>query len=134
MNPKTGEIIAMANYPDYDPNNFTEVYEMGRVDLVKYPNPSFDLFGVDLYVVDTQSGSFFANIDGKRLNLRQATDSEIAVPAIPKYMYKNKFGAGVYVNDIITSLYEPGSVFKAITTAIAIDTGEINPDDTYYDK
>ena len=49
-------------------------------------------------------------------------------------MYKNKFGAGVYVNDIITSMYEPGSVFKAVTAAIGIDSGEIEPEDTYYDK
>ena len=34
----------------------------------------------------------------------------------------------------MSSLYEPGSVFKAITTAIGIDTGEIKPDDTYYDR
>lgn len=44
MNPKTGAIIAMANYPDYDPNDFTEVYEVERVNMMKYPNPDFDLF------------------------------------------------------------------------------------------
>jgi stage V sporulation protein D (sporulation-specific penicillin-binding protein) len=35
---------------------------------------------------------------------------------------------------VVSSLYEPGSVFKAITTAIGIDTGEIRPDDIYYDR
>lgn len=134
MNPKTGAVIAMANYPDYNPNNFTEVSEMEKVNTLVYPNPSNDLFGVDLYVVDTQSGSFFANIEGKRLKLRLATENEVAVFAIPKFMYKNKFWAGVYTNDTLTALYEPGSVFKAITTAIGIDTGEIDPNDTYYDK
>lgn len=134
MNPKTGAVIAMVNYPDYNPNNFTDVYEMERVNMTKYPNPNADLFGVDLYVIDTQSGSFFANIDGKRLKFRTATDAEIGVYAIPKYMYKNKYGAWVYVNDVLTALYEPGSVFKAITTAIGLDTGEIDPEDTYYDK
>lgn len=44
MNPKTGAIIAMANYPDYDPNDFTEVYEIERVNMIRYPNPDFDLF------------------------------------------------------------------------------------------
>lgn len=44
MNPKTGAIIAMANYPDYDPNSFTDVYEIERVSPIKYPNPTADLF------------------------------------------------------------------------------------------
>ncbi len=38
------------------------------------------------------------------------------------------------MNDTIGSLYEPGSVFKAITVAIGIDTGDIKPTDTYFDK
>lgn len=134
MNPKSWAIIAMANYPDYDPNSFTDVYEIERVSPIRFPNPTSDLFWVNLYVIDTQSGTFFSNVDGKRLNLRIATESEVWSPAILKYMYKNKFGAGVYVNDIITSMYEPGSVFKAVTAAIGIDSGEIEPEDTYYDK
>lgn len=36
-------------------------------------------------------------------------------------------------NRIVTDLYEPGSVFKTITTAIAIDTGRVTPGSTYYD-
>jgi len=43
MNPKTGAILAMVNYPDFDPNSFTEVYEMERVQYSKYPKPTFDL-------------------------------------------------------------------------------------------
>ena len=91
MNPKTGAVIAMANYPDYNPNNFTDVYEIERVSYAAYPNPNSDLFGVDLFVIDTQSGSFFANIEGKRLKFRLATESEVSISAIPKFMYKNKF-------------------------------------------
>lgn len=43
MDPKTGAIIAMVTYPDFDPNNFGEVYELEKVSYAKYPNPSFDL-------------------------------------------------------------------------------------------
>lgn len=43
MDPKTGAIIAMASYPDFDPNNFGDVYELERVSYAKYPNPDFDL-------------------------------------------------------------------------------------------
>lgn len=134
MDPKTGAVIAMVNYPDYDPNNFTDVYEMERVDYGTYANPYFDLFGIPMFVVDTQSGTLTSNIGGERLKLRDATDDEVKNFAIPKYKYKNKYGVGVYSNPIVTNLYEPGSVFKAITTAIGIDSGEIDPNDTYYDK
>lgn len=122
MDPKTGAVISMVNYPDYDPNSFTDVYEMEKVDYNTYGNPYFDLFGIPLFVPDTQSGTIISNIDGQRIKLRNATEDEIKNFGIEKYKYKNKYGVGVYSNPIITDLYEPGSVFKAITTAIGIDT------------
>jgi cell division protein FtsI/penicillin-binding protein 2 len=134
MDPTTGAVRAMVNYPDYDTNNFTQVYEMEPVSYSTYPNPFFDLFGTPLFVVDTLSGTTFANIDGQRLKLREAEDPEIKDFTLLKYKFKNKYGSAVYSNDIISAFYEPGSVFKAFTAAIGIDTGEISPDDTYYDK
>ncbi len=134
MNPKTGAIIAMVNYPDFDPNSFTDVYDMEPVMYSQYPNPSFDLFGFPLFVVDTLSGTLLSTIEGKRMKFRQATEPEIANFAIMKYKFKNGFWVGNYKNDVIGSLYEPGSVFKAFTVAIGLDTGEIKPDDTYFDR
>jgi len=134
MNPKTGAILAMVNYPDFDPNSFTDVYEMERVDYITYPNPAFDLLGYPLFIEDTASGTINITVDERSLTLREATQPEIENFAITKYKYKNGFGVWVYKNDIVSSLYEPWSVFKAITTAIGIDTGEIKPDDTYYDR
>lgn len=80
------------------------------------------------------SGTLSVNIEGKRFKLRSALDDEIANFAITKYKFKNGFGIGTYQNDVVSSLYEPGSVFKAVTTAIGIETGEIKPDDVYYDR
>ena len=37
-------------------------------------------------------------------------------------------------NQAITSLYEPGSVFKLITYAAALDSGLINPNSPFYDE
>ena len=67
-NPKTGAILAIANYPDFNPNQFNKV-----------------------------------------------TD-----PAI-------------YRNEALTGNYEPGSVFKAITMAAALDEGKVTPETTYND-
>ncbi len=135
MDPTTGAIIAMVNSPNYDPNNFTNVYDMEPILYVNYPNPSVDLFGFPMFVIDSGSGGTLStNIDGKRIRMRWATDDEIGNFAITKYKFKNGFGVGNYKNDVVGSLYEPGSVFKAITVAIGLDTGEIRPDDRYYDK
>jgi cell division protein FtsI/penicillin-binding protein 2 len=92
MDPKTGAIIAMANYPNYDPNNFTSVYDMEPVLYVNYPNPSVDLFGYPLFVIDSLSGTLSTNIEGKRIKMRDATEAEVANFAIIKYKFKNGFG------------------------------------------
>lgn len=133
MDPKTGAIIAMVSYPDFDPNNFGDVYEIERVSYSKYPNPSFDLLGIPLFVEDSEKWALIL-VGNKKIALRSATESEIGNRAIPKYKYKNLLGPGVYEADPVSSLYEPGSVFKAVTTAIGIDTGDIKPSDTYTDK
>jgi len=131
--PKNGAVVAMANYPDFDPNTFGDVYELEKVSYAKYPKPLFDLMGMPVFVEDSANGQEYTYL-GKKILLRQATDSELGNVAIVKYKFKNNFGPGVYQNDAITGLYEPGSVFKAITTAVGIDTGDINPTDTYTDK
>ena len=134
MDPISGAIIAMVNYPNYDPNNFTNVYDMELVSYMEYPNPITDLFGFPLFVIDSASWTLSTNIDGKRIKMRNAREEEIWNFSIPKYKFKNGFGIWNYKNDVVGSLYEPGSVFKAITVAIGLDSGEIRPDDRYYDR
>lgn len=48
--------------------------------------------------------------------------------------FKNNIGVGAYLNRTIQEIYEPGSVFKPITMAIAIDQGEVSPEDLYEDE
>jgi len=134
MNPRTWAIVAMVNAPSFDANEFTEVYDMELVSYSVYPRPDSDLRWYPLYVIDNEEWSFMANIEWKRLKLRIARDEEIQNFAIMKYKFKNGFGDGNYKNDIIASLYEPWSVFKSISVAIWLDTGEISPQDTYYDR
>ncbi len=70
MEPNTGKIIAIANYPDYNPNEYSK------------------------YAKDFR----------------------------------------VFQNGAIERLYEPGSVFKAITMAIGINEGKVTPETTYVDS
>jgi len=69
LNPKTGEIIAMCSVPDFDPNNYKDVKDIG-----------------------------------------------------------------VYNNPAIFYQYEPGSVFKVVTMAIAVDQNKVIPSTTYKDE
>lgn len=47
--------------------------------------------------------------------------------------YKNNIGLGAYIDRSVQEIYEPGSVFKPITMAIALDQNEVLPADTYDD-
>lgn len=67
VNPKNGDILAMCNYPGFDPNNYA------------------------------------------------------------------KSDSGYYINDIIFTAYEPGSVFKAITMSMGLDLGLVEPETKYTD-
>lgn len=48
--------------------------------------------------------------------------------------YDNNIGVGAYLNRNIQEIYEPGSVLKPVTMAIALDQGEVTPSDTYLDE
>ena len=132
MDPTSGKIIAMANYPSYDLNNYGDVYEIEKVKYSKYPDPKIDLLGVPVFVEDNQKGMKFF-YDSKEIYLRKASEDEIWNIALVKYKYKNDFWPQVYQNDAISGLYEPGSIMKAMTVATWLDTGEIWRYDMYND-
>jgi len=63
--------------------------------------------------------------------------SIIAMCSVPDYdpnYYRDVKDISVYNNPSILYQYEPGSVFKTVTLAIAIDRGVITPATTYEDK
>lgn len=97
MNPKTGEILAMAVEPNYDLNNPTYVSDETREAIVSVSQ---------------------LNQDGEEL-----TDSE---------KLQNYYTA-LWRNKAVCDTYEPGSTFKAIVAAAAIDAGAINAEtSTFY--
>lgn len=83
MDPQTGDILAMASYPDFDPNN-------PRVPL------------------DPDRAYHVANL----------SESE-------QLSYWNQ----MWRNPLVSNVFEPGSTFKAITLAIALEENVINMND-----
>jgi cell division protein FtsI/penicillin-binding protein 2 len=74
-----------------------------------------------IYIEDSENGTKFF-YDSKEIYLREASREDLGDNTLVKYKYKNDYGPQVYKNDAISSLYEPGSIMKAFTVAIGIDT------------
>lgn len=130
MNPTDGKVLAMANYPKFDSNKAWEVYELENVSYREFRNPWNELIERWVLVEDIEKWNEFI-FDGKKIKLREATRAELYNYALKKYKYKNDLWTGVYKNPIISDLYEPGSIMKAITMAVWIDSWEITKD-TFY--
>ncbi len=163
MNPFTGKVIAMANAPRFDNNTYASVYEKEPMILppekedsivIEIFNPETNTRVLKAYLPDLRPQSRAAmspELQKKLAELEKMYDLQ----SITRYYlpvgehntrevfptpykgiwlkYKNNIGVGSYVNRTVQEIYEPGSVMKPVTMAIAIDQGEIVPEDTYQD-
>jgi cell division protein FtsI/penicillin-binding protein 2 len=60
-----------------------------------------------------------------------------AMAAAPDYdpnQYWNVLDTRLFVNPGISGQYEPGSVFKVVTVAVALENGLVSPDTVFYDE
>ena len=100
MNCKTGEILAMATHGSYDPNNYLELADPDAVQMLE---------------------------DLKQNYLRQPQDSEAYTEE--KTAYSEALTAArlkQWRNRVLSDGYEPGSTFKVLTMAAALDCGAID--------
>lgn len=133
MNPKNGEIIAMATHPRFDPNNPWTAYELVKVTPDKYPQPSINLRWARVLAVDNINWKEYI-YNWKKVLLREIAYEELDDPMLDKYVFANRQWAWVYRNHAVQDIYEPGSIFKPILMAVWIDSWEINRYDMYQDN
>ena len=104
MDVKTGAVLAMASLSAYDPNSYGEVYdEDTRAELAREKSLLSSLSG-DAY--DTAYQTYLSHVNAALLKQ--------------------------WRNSCVSDAYEPGSTFKIITLASALEEGVVHLDDTFY--
>ena len=106
MNCKTGEILAMATLGSYDPNHYLEIYD---------PEVSGQIEELKLSYLAQPEGSA-AYESGKK-----AYSDAISAARLKQWR-----------NRVLSDGYEPGSTFKVLTMAAALDCGAINLNTSFH--
>ena len=106
MDVNTGGILAMASKPDFDPNNPND-YTPIQAYLEELVRAEPELYGIYL---KNEDGTFVTDEEGNKI-------------LDPEADYSGYFRDIMWKNKTITELYYPGSVFKVITAAMGVDSG-----------
>lgn len=126
INPSTGAILAMAQYPTFNPNSFGDVLEKVTLEI---PDDKKE-FLVKTGTEENPRYWYYLSVEP---DLRIEIFPDPDVPG-KYYSYKNQWGPEVYKNKMIQEVYEPGSVFKPLVAAAAINAGEITASTTFMDS
>ncbi len=113
MNPKTGEILAMATKPDFDVNN-------------PYDIDQFQKYAIDF---EYKSGD---DEEKDEDDETESTPKPTENPENPSDEYIAAMRNKMWRNKAISDTYEPGSTFKIITAAAALDEHLVDLDSTFY--
>ena len=101
----SGAILAMASYPNYDPNDYGTIYDE---------------------TLKTQLDEKLAALAADRASYATEEDYQAAVSAATSAVVGSQWR-----NKCIDSTYEPGSTFKPVTLAAALEEGLVNMNSTF---
>lgn len=125
MNPKTGQILAMATTPSYDLNNPAEIYdETARAELeeVKQKEEAKKTAQTTEETTEAEETTDeYGNVIESTTEEEEQTYEE-ALNAAWSLQWKNK---------AVSEIYYPGSVFKVITGSSALEENAINLTQTF---
>jgi stage V sporulation protein D (sporulation-specific penicillin-binding protein) len=127
MDPQTGAITAISHFPSFDPNSFSAVFEKEPIHLNNEEKEA-------LVTIDEENGIYYlyrnVDTDDKLMIFKEiAENGEIIYKK-----FKNNAGPIAYQNKAVSWPYEPGSVFKPVAMAIALDDHEVTPNTTFFDS
>lgn len=106
MDVNTGEIKAMATLGSYDPNNYLEIYDDTTALLLENERAA-------ALALPEASAAYEAAIETYRQDVAAARMAQ-------------------WRNRCVSDGYEPGSTFKLITLASALDSGAVTLNDSFY--
>ncbi len=132
MDPKTGDILAMASKPDYDPNDSrTAIYPYYQELLEEYSdkekiNGYYAMWRNPLINDTYEPGSTF------KLITRTAIYPYYQ-ELLEEYSDKEKINGyyAMWRNPLINDTYEPGSTFKLITSSASVEEGVVSDKDKF---
>ncbi len=110
MNPKTGEILAIATKPDFDCNN------------------PYDLTQFLEYAVDFEPEYEDEDGDPETTPTPRPTED----PENPSDEYVSQARSKMWRDKAVSDTYEPGSTFKILTAAMALEENVVNEDSNFY--
>lgn len=105
MDVNSGAILAMASYPNYDPNDYGTIYDE---------------------TLKAQLDEKLAALAADRASYKTEEEYQEAVSAATSAVVGSQWR-----NKCIDSTYEPGSTFKPVTLAAALEEGLVNMNTTF---
>jgi len=126
MDPKTGHVTAMVSAPSFNPNSYGDVYKKVYINLT--PEDISKL-------VSTETEGLYYFFRNKDVNDFYYVFEETTPDGQTEYFrYENYVGPAAYQNRVVSLPYEPGSVFKPIIMAAAIDDEDLAPSSSFNDS
>ena len=124
MDVKTGEILGMANMPDFDVNEYDTIEKDSLYynELVTEVEQYFTENGIN----GTVGEGFYTDDLWAELPEGLTEDQKKDLSALRADKLQK-----MWRNHIVSDTYEPGSTFKLMTVASGVETGTVSPESTF---